>query len=66
MVEFKNIHLFYFYEPYSLNSYAQIIPIIEVYRNNLIIYQDCNNCFKKLYLALIMSRKEQQYARRRN
>ena len=58
MVEFKNIHLFYFYEPYSLNSYAQIIPIIEVYRNNLIIYQDCNNCFKKLYIISQIIKKD--------
>jgi hypothetical protein len=58
MVEFKNIHLFYFYEPYSLNSYAQIIPIIEVYRNNLIIYQDCNNCFKKLNIISQIIKKD--------
>lgn len=58
MVEFKNIHLFYFYEPYSLNSYAQIISDIEVYRNNLIIYQDCNNCFKKLNIINQIIKRE--------
>lgn len=58
MVEFKNIHLFYFYEPYSLNSYVQIIPDIEVYRNNLIMYQDCNNCFKKLNIISQIIKKE--------
>ena len=58
MVEFKNIHLFYFYETYSLNSYAQIISDIEVYRNNLIIYQDCNNCFKKLNIISQIIKKE--------
>lgn len=58
MVEFKNIHLFYFYEQYSLNSYVQIIPAIEVYRNNLIIYQDCGNCFKKLNIISQIIKKE--------
>ena len=58
MVEFKNIHSFYFYEPYSLNSYVQIIPSINVCRNNLIIYQDCVNCFKKLNIINQIINKE--------
>jgi len=59
MVEFKNIHLFYFYEPYYLNSYVQIISSINVYRNNLIIYQDCNNCFKKLNIINLIIKKDE-------
>ena len=57
MVEFKNIHLFYFYEPY-LNNFQIVVPDIVCYNHDLIICTDIKNNFKKDYVLKYIIKKD--------